>query len=276
MASSDLYLTTESEITSIANAIRSKGGTLDFLTYPTGFVTAIEEIQTGGTLQSKSVTPSESSITVVPDIGYDGLSQVLVDAISSNYIGSGVARKSAADVTVSGPTITAPAGYYSAQVVKTVSAGAASVPATTINVTPSISVSATGLISVNVSSSSNISPSITSGYISSGTSGQVTASGSSSLQLITLPSRNYIPTTVDQTIDDGFFLAGAQTIAGDSNLIAENIKNGTTIFGVNGTFGPDDIIVIGDYGLCLNNFTVSGNICTSAAGTVSGNTLIAV
>jgi hypothetical protein len=44
MASSDLYLTTESEITSIANAIRSKGGTLDFLVYPAGFVTAIEEI----------------------------------------------------------------------------------------------------------------------------------------------------------------------------------------------------------------------------------------
>jgi hypothetical protein len=43
-----------------------------------------------------------------------------------------------------------------------------------------------------------------------------------------------------------------------------------------GSVDVDDIIVIGDYGLCFNNFTVSGNICTSAAGTVSGNTLIAV
>ena len=90
------------------------------------------------------------------------------------------------------------------------------------------------------------------------------------------PAQTYTPTTTDQTIASGQYLSGAQTIAGDSNLIAENIINGTTIFGVNGTFGPDDIIIIGDYGLCFNNFTITGNTCTSEAGTVSGNTLIAV
>jgi hypothetical protein len=71
-----------------------------------------------------------------------------------------------------------------------------------------------------------------------------------------------------------------QTIAGDSNLIAENIAKDVIIFGITGTHeggaSVDDIIVIGDYGLCFNNFTITGNTCTSEAGTVSGNTLIAV
>ena len=42
------YLTTDTELTSIANAIRTKGGTSAQLTYPTGFVTAINAIPTGG------------------------------------------------------------------------------------------------------------------------------------------------------------------------------------------------------------------------------------
>jgi len=42
------YLTTDTELTSIANAIRTKGGTNAQLTFPTGFVTAINNISTGG------------------------------------------------------------------------------------------------------------------------------------------------------------------------------------------------------------------------------------
>ena len=42
------YLTTDTDLTSIANAIRTKGGTSAPLTYPLGFVSAINNIEGGG------------------------------------------------------------------------------------------------------------------------------------------------------------------------------------------------------------------------------------
>ena len=89
-------------------------------------------------LQSKTVSPSESTQTVSPDSGYDGLSKVTVNAISSTYIGSDVTKKSAA---------------------------------------------------------------------------------------------TYIPKTTDQSIASGQYLSGTQTIKGDANLVAGNIKSGVSIFG---------------------------------------------
>lgn len=93
--------------------------------------------------QAKTVTPSESTQTVSPDSGYDGLSKVTVNAISSTYIGSDVTKKSAA---------------------------------------------------------------------------------------------TYIPKTTDQSIASGQYLSGTQTIKGDANLVAGNIKSGVNIFGVTGTY----------------------------------------
>lgn len=42
------YLTTDTDLASVANAIRTKGGTSDPLTFPAGFVSAIDAIPTGG------------------------------------------------------------------------------------------------------------------------------------------------------------------------------------------------------------------------------------
>jgi hypothetical protein len=47
----------------------------------------------------------------------------------------------------------------------------------------------------------------------------------------------YTPGTSNQTISAGQYLSGAQTIAGDADLVAGNIKTGVGIFGVTGTFG---------------------------------------
>lgn len=54
-----------------------------------------------------------------------------------------------------------------------------------------------------------------------------------------IPSKEatiYTPTTIDQTIANGYYLSGIQTIKGDSNLIAGNIKKGITLFGITGTY----------------------------------------
>ena len=106
------YLTTDTELTSIASAIRDKGGTSAALVYPSGFISAIQEIQTVGTYQSKVVSPTESQQVVNPDSGYDALSSVTVNAISSTYIGTGVVTKTAESYGLSGSTRTIPSGTY--------------------------------------------------------------------------------------------------------------------------------------------------------------------
>lgn len=46
----------------------------------------------------------------------------------------------------------------------------------------------------------------------------------------------YTPSTSNQTIAASQYLSGAQTIKGDANLVAGNIKSGVSIFGVTGTY----------------------------------------
>ena len=48
-------------------------------------------------------------------------------------------------------------------------------------------------------------------------------------------AQTYTPGTSDQTIANGQYLIGDQTIKGDANLVAGNIKQGVSIFGVTGT-----------------------------------------
>lgn len=95
--------------------------------------------------QTKSATPSETAQTITPDTG-KYLSSVSVGAISSSYVGTGVARKSSTDLTASGATVTAPAGYYESAASKSVASGSAGTPTATkgtvsnhsVSVTPSV------------------------------------------------------------------------------------------------------------------------------------------
>ena len=49
-------------------------------------------------------------------------------------------------------------------------------------------------------------------------------------------AQTYTPTTTDQTISSGQYLGGAQTIKGDTNLVAGNIKKDVQLFGITGTY----------------------------------------
>ena len=146
------HATLTSLFSDIADAIRAKTGSQATIVAD-NFPTAIAAIPQGGspTLQtkSKSYTPSETaqSEAVTADNGYDGLDTVNVSvaAVSSTYVGSGITRRDSTDLSASGATVTAPAGYYASQATKTVSSGTAGTPSasktiagTTATITPSV------------------------------------------------------------------------------------------------------------------------------------------
>ena len=80
------YKVTDSELTGIANAIRTKGGTSSPLVFPNGFTSAIEAIPTGGgsTLITKNI--SANGTYDAEDDDADGYSSVVVNVPSGSGI----------------------------------------------------------------------------------------------------------------------------------------------------------------------------------------------
>ena len=209
----------------------SGNGTYDVSAYASAEVDAGSSVNN----QNKTITPTESQQTVSADNGYTGLGTVTVNAITATYVGSGVTQRTSSNLSATNATVYAPPGYYATTASKAVGAGSASTPATTITVTPGISVSNSGLITATASKTQNVTPTISAGYVSSGTAGTITVSGSNTQQLTTKAAATITPTTASQTIAAGTYLTGAQTIAGDANLISSNILSGKSIFGVSGS-----------------------------------------
>lgn len=189
---------------------------------------------TSSYVQKGSASPSavkgavtNFSISITPyancSAGYITSGEVAGTAI---VVGASELVSGTKSITASGSTDVTNYKYAS------VAAGAVSVPAKTISVTPGITLnSSTGAISVSVSSSSSISPSVTAGYVSSGTAGTITVSGTSSLQLTAKAAATVYPSSVDQTIASRQYLTGTQTIKAvtTTNLSAANIKSGVTV-----------------------------------------------
>lgn len=163
------------------------------------------------------------------DGGGKMLSGVTAYADGVKYTGS-IATKTGSDLSASGDTVTVPAGYYASQQTKAVAAGSATAPATISGTSASLS---TGTNTLTLSKSISNTPQVTAGYVSSGTAGNSNVSLTASVT--TKAAATITPGTSDQTIASGTYLTGAQTISGDADLVAGNIKSGVTIFGVAGS-----------------------------------------
>jgi len=74
-----------------------------------------------------SVTPTESSQTI-GGTNYMMEGAVTVNAIPSNYVGSAITSRTSSDLSASGATVTAPAGFYSSSASTSVQAGSAGTP----------------------------------------------------------------------------------------------------------------------------------------------------
>lgn len=76
-------------LTSIADAIRTKGGTSADLTFPDGFVDAVEAIPTGGGgVHTGTVTPTTRTTTMTMDIGISTINGLFIVPTSESPVKS--------------------------------------------------------------------------------------------------------------------------------------------------------------------------------------------
>lgn len=114
--------------------------------------------------------------------------------------------------------------------------------ASVVQATPTISVSTGGLITASATQSA--------GRVASGTK-------STTHQLTTQAGKTVTPGTTQQTaVASGRYTTGPVYVAGSSNLVASNIKQGVNIFGVTGTYAPFHYKTVCEISSLENNETL--------------------
>lgn len=219
-----------------------------------------------------SITKSSSDLivsdaTVTAPAGYypsnasaSVTTMTLPDAISSTR---SYTNKLTINRSTSAQYLNIPAGYNSTAASYTISAvanGSVTAPSTISGTSASIS---TGTNTITLSKTISVTPNVTtSGFISSGTAGNSSVTLTASVT--TKAAATITPGTSNQTIASGTYLTGTQTISGDADLTAANIKTGVQIFGVNGTFTSDATAAAGDIAdgktAYINGSKVTGNL----------------
>ena len=163
------------------------------------------------------VTPTESE-QVLQTKDLMMTDDVTIHGIPDDYVGSAIDRRDSSDLSVSGPTVSVPGGYYEESASATVQNGSAAVPNVNIEKSPTISVSTGGLITATVSTSETVSPVITEGYIDSGSSGTISFSGTATSQLTVNTSGDLTASGNTVTASPGFYAESASKSVSNGNI----------------------------------------------------------
>lgn len=232
-----------SELVSGNKAITANGTNIDVTNYSTVSV----NVPVGSTINNETssitLTPTESqqleTVTYDSSQGYTGLDSVdvIVEAIPSDYVGSGITRRTSSNLSASGATVTVPAGYYASQATKSVASGSVTGPTSLSGSSATVS---TGTNTITLTKTGvSTTPTVSAGYVSSATSSTATVALTASVT--TKAAATITPGTTAKEIAAGTYLTGKQTISGDANLVAGNIKSGVSIFGVSGSYSGTTI-----------------------------------
>ena len=177
---------------------------------------------TEGTPTATKGTVSNHAISVTPSV-----------TNSAGYISGGTKTGTAVSVSAS-ELVSGTYSVTSSGTKDVTNYASASVPSGTVTapntITGTSATVSTGTNTLTLSKTVSVTPSVTTaGYVSSGTAGNSSVSLTASVT--TKGATTYRASTTQQTISSGTYLTGTQTIApvSQTNLTADNIKNGTTI-----------------------------------------------
>lgn len=221
-----IYSTIKDLFKGICDAIRSKDGTAEVINHQ-DIPSRIQAIQSG--LDTTDATATADDILAEKTAYVNG------SKVTGSMTNNGAVAKTLDTTTTS---YTVPAGYHdgSGKVQVSTETKTATPTASSQSITPSIgkvlsevTVHAIPSQYVDTSDADATAANILAGKTAYVNGGKITGSISSKA------AESYTPGTADQTIAAGQYLSGAQTIKGDANLVAGNIKSGVSIFGVAGT-----------------------------------------